>query len=125
MRANELRVGNLIRWISTGDIDTVKDIATAGKKYHNINNVNISDCEEIELTEEWLLSFGFEKLKTKMSGFPAFKKDNIVLLNDACQFNCCIADVSPATHVITNFVYVHELQNFWFALTNVDLKRIK
>ena len=59
MKANELRIGNLIKWISSGDIEVVEDIDTT-KRYHNVNHVNISDAVGIELTEEWLLKSGFK-----------------------------------------------------------------
>jgi len=120
MKVNELRVGNLIQWRSTGNIEEVKDIVTYDKKQASINNVNISDCLSIPLTEEWLLKLGFEKSgigytndPLGLGGFTIYLPD-VVYPNGKVIWNCwTILDAMPSS--------VHSLQNLYCALTGEEL----
>jgi hypothetical protein len=116
MKAKELRVGNLIRWISTGEIQSVKDIDTANRKYELINNVNISDVAGIELTEEWLLNFGFE---FEEGVFYKGRIDAENLMGDEYNLRIRIDNENSA---FLNYVpYIHTLQNLYFALEGEEL----
>ena len=135
MKANELRIGNLIKWISTGSIEKVMDIVTYDKNEDNVNNVNISDCTAIQLTEEWLIMFGFEEWKTE----GEFKHKFIVSEDDIYElyiYTACdndwviqlynIYDVNNKddhTYIALPITckYVHQLQNLYFALTGEEL----
>ena len=118
MNANELRVGNLIRWISTGEIDTVKDIATAGRKDAAINNVNISDCSGIELSEDWMERFGL-----------MFDPDNRIwsILTSIGNYDYSFEIFQIPQEEFFFFkeseiLYVHQLQNLYFTLTGRELE---
>lgn len=119
MNANELRIGNLIQWESTGDIESVVDIKTSSMKYHTINDINIKDCKAIPLTEEWLLRFGFSKYDS--GRFINFYREELIfgvtLNKETGKFNL-------AGEYTYDFPcnYVHQLQNLYLALTGEELE---
>jgi hypothetical protein len=117
MKANELRIGNLIRF--KDDKDTIE------LTEENFSNLilfkTLHRLEPIPLTKEWLLKFGFEKngnylLEIKDNG--AFFYD----LNDkefwVGGYDSC---VSSQGFIISNIEFVHQLQNLYFVLTNNEL----
>jgi len=116
--AKDLRIGNLIKWISTNTVEVVQEINSCGK-YHLINNVQITDAEPIELTEEWLLRFGFER----------HELDNwfyLKIINDWTRLNIningSVCELSISNHgAVINVAYVHQLQNLYYALTQTEL----
>ncbi len=61
MKAQDFRVGNLIRFISTDEIEQIVDI-NSSRKTSTINNVQITDIDYVPLTEEWLLKLGMVKV---------------------------------------------------------------
>jgi hypothetical protein len=64
MRANELRIGNLVKHIDKDSVFTVKGIDLLGIDCENDIESMYSSYEMlyyVKLTEEWLLKFGFEK----------------------------------------------------------------
>lgn len=70
MKANELRIGNLVKWY---DVSKVLELHSEKNKFDNV----YIECEEsfewteynklepIPLTEDWLLIFGFKKRKNR------------------------------------------------------------
>jgi hypothetical protein len=66
IKANELRIGNLIYWNIPEKVDTIHTVV--GIRNDKPQTVPISLGESIEnyqpiqLTEEWLLKFGFNKV---------------------------------------------------------------
>lgn len=119
MKVNELRIGNLIRWISTGDIEEVKEIETIKRKNGNINNVSIYDCVGIELSEEWMVKFGFEVGTDLFQDFKEYEKlfDIGKSITLSHEFECYNGIYSQKLN------YVHQLQNLYFALTGVELQQ--
>lgn len=107
MKANELRLGNLVAYEPT--IDDWEEIIV---KCGNIIQCEISPDSfiPIPLTEEWLLKFGFEKV-----GFQ-FIKDGIELFP--------IRDLYYRGNfpIKSDIKYVHQLQNLYFALVGKELK---
>ena len=115
MKASELRIGNLISWISSGDLEKVIKI-----EFKYVNDVSESDLNPIELTPEYLLKFGFKKgCKYSNDGytFPCgdfFFYDNLFDVLEGCGGRC-----------ISIVKSVHSLQNLYFALTGKELKLIE
>jgi hypothetical protein len=102
MKANELRIGNYIHHL--GRVMEVK------KTYYV--SLILDFCEPIPLTEEWLLKFGFEKSSYyyEIKGIAiSLGEDGRTILNGCGEVN--------AKHC----VYVHQLQNLYFALTGKEL----
>jgi hypothetical protein len=91
---------------------------TIEKGSHN-NNYYQSIINGIPITEEWLLKFGFEKLTEKSKRFTSNTYTYGKGFSFIVHFNDNLLSV--------NFwqgnekKYVHELQNFFFALTGVEL----
>lgn len=117
MKANELRIGNLV---FNGSV-VIKVWMLAGK------NVNGFDSEEedfpftpIPLTEECLLKFGFKK----DSDNSMVKNDIAIFLDKRFRTNLFLRDNQENKWFSFNFKvkYMHQLQNIHFALTSEELK---
>lgn len=116
MKANELRIGNWYQedWI-TGEFSqiTVKDIEFL------VDDPLDDHYRPIEITEEWLLKFGFEE-SYQYYMFP-------------CPYNLELGyfgsiNGSKKGYVLITLIgemegirYVHQLQNLFFALTGKEL----
>ena len=110
MSPEELRIGNYIRFISTGDIEQIYNIVTNTRWFGN--DVNYKDIEPIPLTEEWLLKFGFKRVKHISGVQAAYKLENIRLnMSNCANFYRYKLPVDS----------VHQLQNLYFALTQKEL----
>jgi len=114
MKANELRIGNLVQHKYSGIIKT--DI-------NAISIVEIQNREDIEeiyspipLTEEWLLKFGFVKLG-KLDFFYISEQE--MNFKVSCDLKM-IAWYNLQLHGV-EIKHVHQLQNLYFALTNTEL----
>ena len=110
MKKNEVRHGNLVIY---GDYQTTideKDI---------IHFVWFSDkYEPIPLTDEWLLKFGLEKLDIDL-----YKIDNeYFILFFSETYYIADEDWQNKKRIIgKGLIYVHQLQNLYFALTGEEL----
>ena len=121
LSATELRIGNLVTFNHKWDIlCTVKqiqqyDIRVSFETQPNLMNALSTHPENfipIELTEEWLLKFGFEK-------------DNEL---NFVKFSFKVHFWSNYNSYMYGWVggnielkYVHQLQNLYFALTGEEL----
>lgn len=116
MKANELRIGNLVRNNMNGEILKPCDVLCDGINTDNYEGLNYGFIEPIPLTEEWLLKFGFEKQHNEEDFDYWFKND---FLNDI------IWEHSEGFCHNLNYggdiKHVHQLQNLYFALTNEEL----
>ena len=74
----------------------------------------VTSLSGIPLTEEWLLKFGFVQylLIWRYKGFTIASSLN----NGYGLTGYCIENIFPI-----NCLYVHQLQNLYFALTNEEL----
>ena len=118
MKVSELRIGNLV--------DLGNRIAKISEIYHKACTVldieetqdTIEDYERIKpipLTEWWLLKFGFEKNENNQ--FILMDGDVDILFNkDLNGWTCDDINFS-----INQTLYVHQLQNLYFALTGEEL----
>jgi len=129
MKANELRIGNYVKFKSTDDIERVYNIANDFKWSGNkekqfkttpdINDVDINDVIPIPLTEEWRLRAGFKDDLLKINDF-----DNELEWRERTkEIVIWGSDGSTDGH---NFrvkcEYVHKFQNLYFVLTNQELE---
>jgi hypothetical protein len=126
MNANELRIGNLL--LDRGSKLLRLDFWDFGKPAQRMfladverhpMTEDIEHCQPIQLTEDWLLKFGFEedknRLYTTMKGESQWYINGIdgcIFFSDVLEFDCV-----PNTKI----KYVHQLQNLYFALTNEEL----
>lgn len=128
MTANELRIGNLV---DLGNrIAKVIEIGHLACVVVDLEETQdtLEDYERtrpIPLTEEWLLKFGFEKIKdfdvyTNVWEFKGF----MVSLGDYINIHVDWADDGVDNyHSIIGYeeLYVHTLQNLYFALVGEEL----
>ena len=127
MEKTELRIGNLVEYPAwNNDVSkayfSIRDIHFDEGKIGLTNGIiklpssHLDFIKPIQLTEEWLLKFGFEKadeiyfieFDVYSMTIKEYEKGNYIL--------------NPETHF--NYVdikYVHQLQNLYFALTNEEL----
>lgn len=122
MKAKELRIGNYV---------------LKNKKFHYVNWRTIRDIyyddidsedvfEPHQITEEWLLKFGFEKSDSSIYWHQKTIANDVKL----CVSNIGyieIEDMDDTIIELSNSVnsgceYVHQLQNLYFALTGEELK---
>lgn len=104
MKANELRIGNYIL-DNLGGILKIKSISTES---------DFSHIKPIQLTEEWLLKFGFE-----WKNF-AMRNGRISIRNSDNKYHIHLTNEAASTITI-QIKYVHQLQNLYFALTGEEL----
>ena len=129
MRAEELRIGNLIEhnYFSSPPVTITglkKDKGTDLVYISDptFNTINIEQVKPIPLTEEWLVKFGF-----KFTDEFDFNLKGLSLDGGVCHFSF---DMFRGLYNIENcdfvelptFVkHVHQLQNLYFALTGEEL----
>lgn len=134
MKANELRIGNIIK-IGYGYPEKYtehKIIAISPNDYGiaydddgDIEYIILESCKPIPLTEEWLLKFGFEKLNNGWYSFYSLFGDGMFYqFNYNVEITKATIETSPTneTQLNNNIKYVHQLQNLYFALTNKELE---
>lgn len=137
MKANELRIGNLV------ECDTMRDlykdrIPYFGKHIHAVHSacvdfvklelgdeaiqkVEIFAVKPIPLTEEWLLKFGFQYGfgKTERLYLPIISIDYFLWGSKSDNFTSCTFIINRVNKIKIN--YVHQLQNLYFILTGKEL----
>ena len=100
----------------------IKRINTYSELYWAVTNWDREEISPIPLTEEVLLKFRFFKMPYKMSGSVVRQREKYrILMSFSGKYCLCIEGISPATYMIAEFEYVHQLQNLYFDLTNEEL----
>ena len=130
MKSTELRLGNRI--IRVDNLGNKKEIIVTASIFSEMEVRCGVVYLPIPLNEEWLLKFGFESNKE----FTYTKNFNAVELYDECiEFffepneEVCITlrQMESDNHneissvFIRKIMYVHQLQNLYFALTGEEL----
>lgn len=111
MKAKELRIGNLVSNIITGNneqvsINTIQDIMNGS-----------TDYKPIELSDEWLKNFGFTKEHFGYFYDNIYELSVLTSRNNAYIVrwgNQALVGAEPVR-------YVHELQNIFFVLKGSEL----
>lgn len=110
MKANELRIGNLVEYF-----ERVTPINVVHLKYLLESSENF---KPIPLTEEWLLKFGIYFTSEKEWYQLTFTIKGLLFETassmEGFTYNLCFDDM-------INIKYIHQLQNLYFALTNEEL----
>jgi len=118
MKANELRIGNLLNKINDNKFIEVTSLEIECCEGMN-GHFNLT-FEPIPITEELLLKCGFEytdaeKEFLQLSVFRTFKFN----ADNSDNFSSVTFRINDTTIEITS---IHQLQNIFFALTNQELK---
>jgi len=124
MSANELRIGNLV-WFRDKKIVEVSNLGNSFETVELVNGLrygsdDIDEYNPVELSEEWLLKFGFENHSTNKFWFR--KKQICISIVGVVELISC--DMQ-ALKIDLKIEYVHQLQNLYFALTGEELKQIE
>ena len=122
MKANELRLGNLIK-VGGNTLDTYQTFIPTLVTLAILNEIageneerpdaELSVFMPIQLTEEWLLKFGFKEDGTRPDWCDLLSSYNIG--NDKIQY------LRNESWKCLKIRYVHQLQNLYFALTGQEL----
>ena len=136
MKSTELRIGSLVEY--NGMIMKVYEICSPKprkeKRYSDkyvielFDGSGLLDCaldeiKPIQLTEEWLLRFGFGTGNKLYSDFLEHWYYKYHL--DDFEINLPSGSCSFKNTCIKNIQYVHQLQNLYFALTGQELAIVK
>ena len=116
MKSQELRLGNWVMGNKPYQIDITNLVS-----FEYYEKIGTEYCQPIQLTEEWLFMFGFEKTKTRhlriKIGMSSNKLETIYL-----RMYIYRGEVGGSiAKMTTKIQYVHELQNLYFALTGEEL----
>jgi hypothetical protein len=141
MKASEIRVGNWFRYPGLwsyrqpeGAIFSEFDFQWEDRDWFAVGEsmLFLDEVLPIPLTEEWLIKFGFEKIKKEsyVNGFEfILKPDSDLEFNGIGHHGWLKGDRSLVVNTLCrgNYVcntvgYVHQLQNLYFALTGEELK---
>ena len=127
MKPNELRIGNYIKlMMNYEDYETIKvdsdELVMVDKKQ--------ADYEPLSLTENWLLKHGFfiENFDYKIP----ISECNVVWLTlipqdeECTAYSVCVTQTDENEDdqnvFLSDIIYVHQVQNLYFALTGNELK---
>lgn len=112
MKTTDLRIRNIIY-----NTETQKNEQTTLEHLLSIEEGD-GILEEVPLTEEWLIKFGFELLCRKSIGF----KDTVFSMQKP-SWSLIKLDKGWGVSFWqgNSLLYVHQLQNLYFALTNKEL----
>jgi hypothetical protein len=118
MESKELRLGNLFIEENSNKIIEVIGLEKNRVVFSGMF-LDKWQAKPIALTEEWIFKFGFEKLTSKKDGFLSdtytYKKGiSFIVYFDGVRLSVNFWQGSEKK-------YVHELQNFFFALTGAEL----
>jgi len=115
MEAKELRIGNFINYLGSGEVQ-IKDAKALFNSMEQFNYPH-PKVSPIPLTEEWLIKFGFVKHKDRFE--YKIKEFRICLNSDSNEYVFPDWDVFDYLQI----KYVHQLQNLYFALTGEELNK--
>lgn len=120
IKANELRVGNWVFRNTTKEYVQVSDIIIRKPNFEKEMDI----INPIELTEDWLLRFGFDFKETEKARVYKMGKTFLFVFTFAGRFkdksflsvgNNQYPECWPTK-------YVHQLQNLYFALKGEELQ---
>ena len=128
MKAEELRIGNLVNFNDT--IATVLELrenharieymrSDTGMRYSTL--VEYGRLEGVLITEEWLVKFGFKHKKTDKANCYTLNFFSLNFVNDGRYKGKTFIRVANFNPDINNFLFIHQLQNLYFALTGQEL----
>lgn len=116
IQLNELRVGNiLINPLMDGKVFVIRSGADIDEVY------KMQELKAYPLSDNLLQKSGFKRGRVKLSG-----NNHLELDKDADHYNTFLRQIREDNHeevILLSFeiVYLHQLQNLYFALTGKDL----
>ena len=134
MKATELRLGNLFANIEDDSIykvtkineDTIEGICINnmgwfGEKHFHL----IEQVLPIEITEEWLLKFGFKYREFLNDFFIKLDDHNILIAEkEVIGFAIYKCEENQRKYFLTKRYYAHQLQNLFHSMTGEELTQV-
>ena len=122
MNSRELRIGNWVCHIpSKNETASGNFIVSEIRAFaiETINGLQSEDIEPIPLTEEWLLRFGFNKIKMESILYSKYSKGYL----GGIEIDLRKSEIEGWQITYCNYAikYIHQLQNLYFALTGEEL----
>lgn len=128
MKANELRVGNIVFEPLNENKRAFKVFEVYHEEdYDKINYHNALSFEPVPITEDWLLQLGFKKLLPNIGEITQDEVDMGKLRTVVCielypfVFNTSNGWWLYKRHMDIAPKYIHQLQNLYFCLTGEEL----
>ena len=113
MKAEELRIGNLINLGNRIGIAIeihVNIVVVTDLEKTQDTLENIDRCKPIPLTEQWLIDFGAEKVEHKENQYRL--NERLIVIREGFFY-----DYGSSVKL----EFVHTIQNLYYALTNQEL----
>ena len=121
MKASELRIGNYVR---SNDVNMASYFTVTASFLKQNENEMSCFIEEIPLTEEWLLKFGFIEyidFGVKMGTYDKMPLCGFTYSIHTKKVMIMHKGNSISHWLNINIDYVHQLQNLYFALMGEEL----
>ena len=112
MNIKELRIGNIIKGFTTEEVRSIGD--------QIVNLYRVGCYSPVELTEDWLIKFGFKKVQEDKYGCHYENEECWVYLNHG-GFDLELITDDERFNLLRTYKYVHQLQNLYFAITGKEL----
>ena len=122
MEATELRAGNYANFELHKSCGGTKQVEVCGRDIILLETKSLETGKRfspILLTKEWLIKFGFYQDEKNV-----YMCLNIVLLRLRISHGTVTLIQSGESIRVPEIIYVHQLQNLYFALTGKELKQI-
>lgn len=122
MKASELRIGNIVMAIYNDkekvvEVESIADWGINVEYYGYGAEHELEKIHGIQLTEEWLLKFGFEESPVFVSGLWLIMEADL-----SFRFVKNYIELWDLEKIKTFYdMKVHQLQNLYFALTGEEL----
>lgn len=124
MKANELRIGNFVNDNFTVEcVSNIQvDLDSVIQDKH-IKNVFIADLKPTPITAEWLIKFGFQKDENLEEYYDSEGMFGVALNHEFHGKKSPLPlHIWDATFTGADCMFIHQLQNLYFALTGKELK---
>lgn len=124
MKASELRIGNYVSYdCATGGYWQEKQVCASNFGITAAGTLLCESYKPIPITEDWLIKFGFEenkKYSTPQYWLQIDKLDD-EFLYDIKDKKFYLSHSYDSGSFGIEILYVHQLQNLYFALTGEEL----
>lgn len=124
----ELRIGNWVNSPFYGDFEIVALTIFPGgnnsafkKTEYYPEAAKISGLKGVSITEEWLLKLGFSKIMTNLFKIEISERTLYVSLSENGDRHFYISNGFNEVVLKRGKLYLHQLQNLYFALTGEEL----
>lgn len=120
MKANELRIGNIIKLLATG-FETTVDLLLFKDIYDDESFLDY--LQGIPLTEDRLMKFGFEKRGSEYI-LEIESEDTLFIIEYFEYTKAYHFTAGEGCRYGKGCKYIHELQNLYFTLTGLELSQL-